>query len=87
MRWLLIIKEFGPELKNIKGENNVVSDTLSRLKFMPNTTKLNIAKRFGYDNKDIPLLLYLIRYYDIDGYQNKDKDLLSKINSHKNYEL
>ena len=31
MRWSLILKEFGPELKYIKGENNVVADALSRI--------------------------------------------------------
>ena len=32
MRWRLILEEFSPELKYIKGENNVISDALSRLK-------------------------------------------------------
>ena len=31
MRWRLILKEFGPELKYIKGENNIVADALSLL--------------------------------------------------------
>ena len=31
MRWRLIIEEFGPELKYIKGENNILADALSRL--------------------------------------------------------
>ena len=31
MSWRLILEEFGPELKYIKRENNVVSDALSRL--------------------------------------------------------
>ena len=31
MRWRLTLEEFGPELKYIKGENNVVADTLSCL--------------------------------------------------------
>ena len=31
MRWRLILEEFGPELKYIKDENNVVADALSRL--------------------------------------------------------
>jgi len=31
MRWRLIIEEFGPELRYIKGEHNIVADTLSRL--------------------------------------------------------
>ena len=31
MRWRLILEKFGPELKYIKAENNVVADTLSCL--------------------------------------------------------
>ena len=31
MFWRLILEEFGPELKYIKGENNIVSGALSRL--------------------------------------------------------
>ena len=46
MRWRLILKEFGPELKYIKEENNVVADALSCLEVditmvsitMPNIT-------------------------------------------------
>ena len=32
MRWRLILKEFGPELKYIKGENNVVAEALVTIK-------------------------------------------------------
>ena len=31
MRWRLMLKEYGPELCYIKGESNLVADTLSRL--------------------------------------------------------
>ena len=31
MRWRLILEEYGPELRYIKGENNIVADALSRL--------------------------------------------------------
>ena len=31
MRWRLILKEYGPELRYIKGESNLVADALSRL--------------------------------------------------------
>ena len=31
MRWRLVLEEFGPELRYIKGEKNVVADSLSRL--------------------------------------------------------
>ena len=47
MRWRLILEEFGPELKYIKGENNVVADALSRLEKSPNQEILNIFKLYG----------------------------------------
>ena len=31
MRWRLILEEFGPESNYIKGNNDIVADTLSRL--------------------------------------------------------
>ena len=43
MRWRLIIEEFGPELKYIKGENNVVADALYRLEMSDNQEILNIS--------------------------------------------
>ena len=31
MRWRLILEEFGPDIRHIKGEDNVVADSISRL--------------------------------------------------------
>ena len=31
MRWRLILEEFGPDIKHIKGEENIVADAISRL--------------------------------------------------------
>jgi len=31
MRWRLVLEEYGPELRYIKGEHNIVADALSRL--------------------------------------------------------
>ena len=50
MRWRLILEEFGPELKYIKGENNVIADALSRLEKSPNQEILNISELYGYDD-------------------------------------
>ena len=50
MRWRLILEEFGPELKYIKGENNVVANALSRLEKNPNQEILNISELYGYDD-------------------------------------
>ena len=30
LRWRLIIEEYGPDIEYIKGEKNIVADTLSR---------------------------------------------------------
>jgi transposase InsO family protein len=35
MRWRLLLEEYGPELRYIKGENNIVADALSRLGMVP----------------------------------------------------
>ena len=47
MRWILILEKFGPELRYIKGENNVVADALSRLGKSPNQEILNIYELYG----------------------------------------
>ena len=60
MRWRLILEEFGPELKYIKGENNVVADALSRLEKSPNQEILNISELYGYDDEDMPNSAYRI---------------------------
>ena len=65
MRWRLILKEFGPELKYIKGENNVVADALSRLEKSPNQDILNISELYGYGDEGLPDSAYPIRYHYI----------------------
>ena len=65
MRWRLILEEFSPKLKYIKGENNVVADALSRLEMSDNQDILNISELYGYNDKDLPDSAYPIRYHDI----------------------
>ena len=38
MQWRLYIEEYSPDLQYIKGEKNVVADTLSRLDMEENTS-------------------------------------------------
>ena len=85
MRWCLILKEFGPGLKYIKGENNVVADALSRLEKSPNQEILNISELYGYDDKDTPNSAYPIRYHDIAKAQETNAKLNQKLVSHKDY--
>ena len=83
MRWRIILEEFGPELKYIKGENNVVADALSRLEKSPNQEILNISELYGYDDKDMPDSAYPIRYHDIAKAQETDAKLEQKLVSRK----
>ena len=65
MRSRLILKEFAPELKYTKGENNIVADSLSRLKIRDNQEILNISELYGYNDADLPNSAYQISYHDI----------------------
>ena len=87
MRWRLILKEFGPELKYIKGENNVVADALSCLEMSDNQEILNISELYGYDDADLPDSAYPIRYHDISKSQKTDAKLNQNLVSHKYYTL
>ena len=87
MSWRLILEDFGPELKYIKGENNVVAKSLSRLEMSGNQEILNISELYGYDDKDLLDSTYPIRYRDISKAQETDARLQQKLVSHKDYTL
>ena len=72
MRWRLILEEFGPELKYIKSENNVVADAIYFLEMSDNQEILNISELYGYDDEDLPDSAYPIRYHNIAKAQKTD---------------
>ena len=87
MRWPLILEEFGPELKYIKGEHNFISNALSRLEMSDNKEILNISETYGYDDADLHDSAYPIRYHDIAKAQKTDAKTKQKLVSHKYYTL
>ena len=87
MCWRLILEEFGPELKYIKGENNAVANALPRLEVSNNQEILNISELYGYNDEDLPDSVYPIRYYDIAKAQKNDVKLKQNLVSHKDYTL
>ena len=87
IRWRLILEDFGPELKYIKGENNVVADALSHLENNPNQEILNSSENYGYDDEDLLVSAYPIRYHAIAKAQETDAKLQQKLVSHKDYTL
>ena len=87
MCWRIILEEFGPELKYIKDENNVVANALYRLEMSDNQETLNISELFGYNDEDLPDSAYPICYHDISKAQKTDAKLQQKLVSHKDYTL
>ena len=82
MSWCLILKEFGPELKYIKSENNIVSNALSRLDMSENQEILNISELYGYDDADLPESTYPIFYHNIAKAQKTGSKVKQKLVSH-----
>ena len=87
MHWRLILEEFVPELKYIKGENNVIANALYRLDMSDNQEILNISDIYGYDDANLPDISYPICYHDIARAQKTDAKLKQKLVSHKDYTL
>ena len=87
MLWCLILEEFGPELKYIEGENNVVSEALSRLEMSDNQEILNIYELYGYNDADLPDSAYHICYQDISKSQKTYAKQNQNLVSHKDYTL
>ena len=78
---------FGPELKYIKGENNVVADALSRLDMNYNQDILNISELLATVNMIYLLVLIQISYFNIAKQQKTYAKLQQKLVSHKVYTL
>jgi hypothetical protein len=76
MRWRLLLEEYGPELRYIKGEHNVVADALLRLDMLAShpQSEEDIAELFAADTsmwaKAFPLA-----YSNIEDHQKTDPEI------------
>jgi RNase H-like domain found in reverse transcriptase len=71
MQWRLLIEEFGSKLTYIKGENNIVADTLSRMAM----TEANfLTEAFAADEHDFPEA-YPLSFKEIAFEQSQDKEV------------
>ena len=90
MRWRLILEEYGPELRYIKGENNVVADALSRLEIMDqpiSKDSASMAEHYGLEEDDLPKDAFPLRYKTLMIHQQTDKELLEKARDNDGYTL
>jgi RNase H-like domain found in reverse transcriptase/Integrase zinc binding domain/Reverse transcriptase (RNA-dependent DNA polymerase) len=91
MRWRLILEEYGPTLKYIKGETNIVADALTRLDITqlkhPNTQESQMAECLGLASTDLPDDAYPLTYKNIMREQQKDNQLLKTAKSNKRLKL
>jgi hypothetical protein len=44
MRWRLLIEEFGPEFRHLKGKHNLIADALSRIELDDLSQESNLEK-------------------------------------------
>jgi hypothetical protein len=79
MLWRLLLEEYSPKLKYIKGENIIVADALSRLDLINNEPyeQMSIEQTvelYAINDKEFPTT-YPLGYVEISYQQQKDKDL------------
>ena len=93
IRWRLILEEYGPELRYIKGSNNVVADALSRLPMNNDshvsTNQEAMAEAFAVGDNELPLPTetYPLSYAILAQEQAKDAALSKRVkNNPKLYE-
>jgi hypothetical protein len=97
MRWHLIIEEYSPELIYLKGEHNIVADALSRLELISPENQQQIqehshdmhylADHFGLKDDDLPVNAYPLQFKIIAKYQQKQPDLVSKVQKHEGFQI
>ena len=90
IRWRLIMEEYGPELKYIQGEKNVVADALSRLDlgespaFSSKTEQINFYHEEIFNNlHEYPEDVMPIEFGYIQAHQKEDPELQEKLKDDK----
>ena len=83
MRWRLILEEYGPELRYIKGPHNIVADAFSRLPMVDDDANQELshldvaelnAELYAYDVEDAPDS-FPLTYAKIANGQENDEEL------------
>jgi hypothetical protein len=81
MRWRLVLEEYGPELRYIKGEHNIVADALSRLDLDDSIPLADIKESFSmaecFNGEGVPSEEFPLHMSTLSRAQSKDEALKS----------
>src|SRR5687767_6694104 len=91
MRWRLYIEEYSPDLKYIKGENNVMADALNRLDCEDEIPQMEAfitdkmcSDWYCYAKEEKTYDSHPLSYEKLEKAQQADKQLLKTLNMDKN---
>ena len=84
MRWRLYIEEYSPDLRYIKGTENVAADALSRLGILDNPmneahfTEALRSELYAFDDEDLPATAFPLSYAFLGKAQSTDVAILKE---------
>ena len=87
MRWRLILEEYNPTLMYIKGENNVVTDALSRLPMLETSSSPMSMEQLSFTDEDLPPETFPLSFKTIMKHQQEDKSLMNQLRTNKQYSI
>jgi hypothetical protein len=84
MRWRLLLEEYGPEIKYLKGSKNIVADALSRLNIQNDNNVIDSTDKLIQSNctlfaTEISNDIFPLQLKSIMREQQKDKEFLKMI--------
>ena len=85
MRWRLYIEEYSPDIRYIKGEENIVADTLSRLEIkqapleQAHFTEELCSECYAFNEDELPQDAFPLSYELIGTYQKADTKILAEL--------
>ena len=85
MRWKLILEEYNPDLKYIKGENSVVADALSRFPMLNLSSSPMQMEQFSFEDDYLPPDTFPLTFKTLMVHQQQDELLQQIVKDNNQY--